>query len=137
MQDIGMVRRDLQDLAIDRLGRLEPTGLMMLDRQSEVFGDGGHRVDCEITVLAWLRLGSRVAWPEPRYSSPAQTPPPHCGRPQPKLGAPESPQIGSSPARPRPVCAAAGTLSCLATSMLPHFGHRATSPVPRIRVSKS
>src|SRR5262249_20438436 len=70
------------------------------------------------------------------YSSPAQTPPPHCGRPQPKEGAPESLEIGKLPPRPRPVCAAAGTLNCLATSRPPHFGHRAASPAPRTRVSK-
>jgi hypothetical protein len=47
----------------------------------------------------------------------------------------ESPQIGSELDEARPVWAAAGTLNCLATWVLAHFGQRATSPVPRIRVS--
>jgi hypothetical protein len=59
----------------------------------------------------------------------AQRPPP-----QPKgLGA-ESPQTGSE-FDAWPVWAEAGTLNCFATSMLPHWGQRATSFALRTRVS--
>ncbi len=71
--------------------------------------------------------------PASAYSNPAHIPAPHWGRPQPKDGAPAL-LIGSSP--PRPVWAAAGTLSCFATSKLPQLGHRATSLSLRIKVSK-
>lgn len=66
--------------------------------------------------------------------SKAQCPEPHSGRAQPKLGAPELPQMGNE--LDRPEWTAAGTLNCLAISMLPHLGQRATSLELRIKVSK-
>ena len=44
MKRIGMVGIDLQDLPIDLLGRLEPTGLVVFQGQRECFGNRCHRV---------------------------------------------------------------------------------------------
>jgi len=67
-------------------------------------------------------------------NSKAQRPDSHSGRPQPKPGMPGVSHIGKEFERPE--WTEAGTLNCLATSMLPHLGQRATSLKPRIRVSK-
>ena len=44
MRVFGMVRLDLQDLAIDLLGGAPLAGLMMLESEGESFGNGGHQM---------------------------------------------------------------------------------------------
>jgi hypothetical protein len=66
----------------------------------------------------------------------AHIPDPHPPAPQPpnELGL-GWPQIGSDD-DDEPVCATAGTLNCLTTSIVPHRGQWAASPEWRIKVSK-
>ena len=42
MDRIGMIGFDLQNLPIDLLGSLQPTGLMVLDRDRQCFGNRCH-----------------------------------------------------------------------------------------------
>ena len=54
MQRIGMIRLDRENLPIDLLGRLQPAGLMVLDRNRQCFGNRCHRHI--ITPLAVLQM---------------------------------------------------------------------------------
>lgn len=74
----------------------------------------------------------RARWDN--QSSP-HMPPPHGPAPQPKELPPVSQTGKEDPFAPA-VCAAAGTLNCLARSIPPHLGQWAVSPLPRIKVSK-
>ena len=55
VQGTRVVWFSLQDLAIDRLGGLQPTGLMVLNRDRECFGDGCHGVDYDTPTRGPLR----------------------------------------------------------------------------------
>ena len=44
MDRIGMIRIDRENLPVDLLGRLQPAGLMVLDRNCKCFGNGCHHI---------------------------------------------------------------------------------------------
>ena len=46
MERIGMIRLDRENLPVDLLGSLQPTGLMVLDRNRQCFGNRCHSVNC-------------------------------------------------------------------------------------------
>ena len=45
MNRIGLIRFSLENLPIDLLGSLQPTGLMVLDRNRQCFGNRCHDVN--------------------------------------------------------------------------------------------
>jgi hypothetical protein len=47
MPRIGMIRLNLQNPPLDLLGSLQPTGLVVLDRNRQCFGNRCHSADYE------------------------------------------------------------------------------------------